>query len=139
MADYVVTAANVVASLAASTRVGIAGATITQGQYLYKDTSDSNKLKLAVTNGSSLLRVVEGVALDAGSAGQPIKYAVTDPGFVPGFTTAAAGDIIVLSRTAGAAAHVDDPTTGDYVTVLGVMTSATTMNLQFTAAGAAKP
>ncbi len=139
MANYTVTAASVLASVGATTRTGVAGATITAGQYLYIDTANSNVLKLADANGTAVERVVAGVALHASLTGQPIKYATLDPAFVPGFTTAAVGDIVILdSATPGDAQPSADATAGDYVTVLGVMTSTTAMNFKPTAAGAVK-
>lgn len=139
MPDYTVTAASVLSSIGASSKTGVAGATITAGQYLYVDTANDNVLKLADANGNALQRVVAGVALHGSASGQPIKYTSVDPDFTPGFTTAATGDIVILaSDNAGAAAPASDATSGDYVTVVGVMSSSTKMNLKSTPAGAIK-
>ena len=50
MAAISITAANVLKSSTGQVSVGTAGATITAGQSVYIDTSDSNKIKLADAN-----------------------------------------------------------------------------------------
>jgi hypothetical protein len=138
MADVTITAANVLASTSATTRTGIAGATITAGQVLYKDASDSNKLKLADANGVAAARVVEGIALHGASSAQPMKYVVTDSQFIPGFTVVVGTTYILASDNPGAIAPAADAASGDYVTDLGIGTTITQLNLNITAAGAVK-
>ncbi len=120
MADYSITAANVLQSSGATIVTGIAGATITQGQVLYKDTADSNKLKLADANGSATIRLVAGIAVSAASPGQPVSYITKDPQFTPGYTIGAGEVPMLASDTPGASAPDSDATTGDFVTVLGI-------------------
>lgn len=129
MADISITVANVLKSSAGQQQTGIAGATITAGQALYIDTSDSNKLKLADSNGASPANTVAGIALHASLSGQPISYVSTDTAFTFGGTVSA-GDTIWLSNTAGGLTKTfADLATGSTVIVVGVAATTTTMNL----------
>lgn len=118
MTDLSVTAANVLASSSAVVERGTAGATITAGQTLYIDTSDSNKLKLADSdNASATVRNCAGIALNGASAGQEVKYVIEDPSFTPGGTLVV-GTMYVLSDTAGGIMPAADLEIGDYPTLL---------------------
>lgn len=136
MADISITAANVIPSAQAIKRDGTAGATITQGQLLYYDNT-AGTMKLADSNGAGDLHVVAGIALNAAAAGQPVKYATSDPALVIG-ATVAIGDVLVASATPGGIAPAADLATGYFATVLGVAISVTAVNFNPTAAGAAK-
>lgn len=117
MADVTITAANVVASSAAQTSSGTAGAAITAGQALYEDASDGT-LKLAQADGATAAeRTSVGIALNDAATGQPVTYAFADPDFTPGGTVSASA-AYVLSATAGGIAPEADLTTGDYASVL---------------------
>jgi hypothetical protein len=134
MADINITAANVAATNPTGSNRGIAGATITQGQVLYLDSSDS-RLKLADANASAATKVPIGIALNAASAGQPVNYVSVDTSFTVG-ATLSIGDVLYLSATAGGiTATYADLTTGMVVAVLGSMVSTTTANLNFTIGG----
>lgn len=135
MADLAVTAASVLRSSNGNSAFGTAGATITQGQVLYIDTADSNKLKLADSDAASPAYVVAGISECAASAGQPVVYRTFDTAFVTGFT-ALAGDTIWLSDTAGGMTKTfADLEALDHITVLGVMVSTTAMNFRPLAGG----
>jgi len=125
MAAISITAASVLPSSTATIDQGVAGATITQGQALYIDTSDSNKLKLADANGTAPANTFAGIAVNAASSGQKITYCSKDLG---GFTvggTVAVGDDVWLSGTAGGITKTRaDLTTGDTVIHLGVINSS---------------
>lgn len=128
MADYTVTAASVQQTSTAKTRAGIAGETLTAGQVVFRDSADSNEIKLAdCTNADKFVAV--GITINGAAEGQPCDYVEADIGFTPGFT-AALGDVVVLS-TAGGMAPSTDLTTGDYAVICGIMDSTTTMNLEF--------
>ncbi len=135
MADYSVTAANVIASLKASKATGIAGTTIAAGQTLY--IAADGTLGLYGANGSAPANVFAGVALDGGAAGQPITYVKLDAAFQPGFAINA-GDIVIGSANAGAMAPVTDLASGMYLTILGVGIGGNKMLLSPIAAGVAK-
>jgi hypothetical protein len=144
MADYTLTPANVLASTQATTIFGTAGAALTAGQPLYQDTADLDasgrgKWKLADANGASAtIKTMAGVALHAAASGQPVRIALGDPDYTHGLTTVAAGDIVILSATAGAFAPAADLATGMRANVALVATSATKGVLRITTAGADK-
>ena len=128
MADVAVTAANVLKSnnSATTTASGTAGATITAGQTLYADSTDSGKLKPASASALASAAVV-GIALHAALDEQPITYVTRDPALVTG-ATMIVGTVYVASATAGGIAGDVDILTGEFVTVLGVASTATTLN-----------
>jgi hypothetical protein len=134
MSDKSVTAANVVAGANAVTRVGTAGATITAGQAVYEDSSDSFKFKLADNNASAATAKVAGIALHGASSGQPLKINVEDDDFTPGFTVdlSAAGDkgAYALSATAGGICPVSDLASGNYPVYLMTGKSSTKVILK---------
>lgn len=134
MSDVSITAANVVKGANAVTRMGVAGATITAGQPVYEDSSDSSKFKLADSNASAATAKCAGIALHGASSGQPLLINVEDDDFTPGFTlslSAAADDgVYVLSGTAGGIAPIGDLASGMYPVILGVAKSTTKMILK---------
>lgn len=136
MADLSITAASVLASSTALRSTGVAGATITQGDVLYRDGSDANKLKLADADSSAATATVVGIALNAGAAGQPITYATYDPTFTPG-ATLAVGEVYTLSATPGGICPVGDLGSGDYTSTLIVATTTSTGVLQISNGGGA--
>lgn len=127
MADLTVTAASVVASASAVKGRGTAGESITAGQPVYIDTSDSNKLKKADAGAAAAARVA-GIALHAAAANQPLEYAIADPDFAPGATLSlsAAGDagLYFLSNTAGGLCPKGDLVSGMVPVLLLVARSA---------------
>lgn len=136
MADLTVTAANVVGS-DVSIGDGTAGATITAGQTVYVDATDSSKVKLADADASEAAAETKGIALHGASSGQPIRYA-TKGSLNPG-ATVTVGTIYVQSATAGGIAPSADLLAGDYVTILGVGISASLIDLDIKASGVAVP
>ena len=130
MAAISITAASVLKSSTGSVSVGVAGASITAGQSVYIDTSDSNKIKLADANGTAPANTFAGIALNAASSGQPVSYCTNDSsGFTIG-ATVLAGDTIWLSPTAGGITKTEsDLIAGCTKIVIGNMLTTTTMNL----------
>lgn len=137
MADITVTPANVVTYAGGSYETGTAGATITAGQTLYKDSADDNKLKLADANASATTATVCGIALHAATSGQPIRYQ-TGGDVNPG-ATVTVGTIYVQSGTAGGIAPSADLLTGLYATILGVGITASKIKLILYNSGVAVP
>lgn len=138
MANVTQIPANVLASAAAQKERGIAGASITAGMPLYKDSSDSDKLKPA--QATSTKSGFVGLALNGAASGQPVEYVTRDTAFEIGGTVAV-GTVYGLSATAGAICPVADWTSGDYGVVIGIgTTTAKISTLADTAlrAGAAK-
>ena len=137
MADVAVTAIEVLKDSGTKFEDGILGATVTAGQTVYKDTSDSNKFKLADANASSTTANVAGIAMNGGASGQPVRVAVggtLDPGF-----TVTVGAVYVQSATAGGIAPVADLATGHYPTVIGIGVTASQLKLVLIGGGAAVP
>ena len=129
--DISITPANVVPSAAAHRVEATAGATITAGQLIYLDSTDTDtsgkgKAKLSDANGSAALRVVDGIAINGASAGQPLVYVTFDPALTIGGSQTV-NTILVLSGTAGGLAPAADLASGWYVTVLGVVKTSTTL------------
>ena len=128
MADITITAANVKKNSTTITEEGIAGATITAGQPVYKDSIDG-KLKLADADLSLAGAEAIGVAMHAALLDQPLEYAVGgEVVYGAGLT---AGVVYVVSATAGGVAPTADLDTNTtwYATVLGVANSTTVLKL----------
>lgn len=129
MSDISITPASVLKSSTATALSGIAGATITQGQALYIDTTASNVLKLADSNGTAPANTFAGFALNSASTGQPVQYVASDTAYICGGTLTS-GNVIYLSDTPGAiTATYADIASGSTVITLGVATSTTAMVL----------
>lgn len=136
MSDIAITAASVLPSSTATIEQGVAGATITQGQALYIDTSDSNKLKLADADGTSPANAFAGIALNAASSGQKITYCSKDlGGFTVGGTVAVGDDIWLAPNPGGITKTRADLLTGDTVIHLGVINSSSKLILNPVAGG----
>lgn len=137
MADLTITAASVLAGSGAKIeRDGLAGATITAGQVVYKDAAD-NRFKLADNDSATAaVRSPYGIALNGAASGQPLAVLVSGP-ITIGATTVV-GTVYCLSSTAGAICPVDDIAAGDYNTIVGIGTSVTVIDVKFHEAGAVK-
>ncbi len=132
MAAFSITAANVQTSASATIYTGTAGATITQGQPLYLDsTSNTYKLANALTNNP-----IAGVALVGASNGQQMVVCSRDPNFAPGFTIGT-GNFVLVGNVAGQLNPVEDRGTGWYVTSLGVGIGGNRLNFSITGSNVA--
>lgn len=135
MADATITAANVVPSASATLVKVTFGEAVTQGQPVYKKASDGLYYK-ADGNDSTKIPVA-GIACSAVSANQPGVICTDDPAFTPGFTIAA-GDVYILSATAGGVAPVADYATGSYFTTLMYGIGNNQAKIAITTSGVAK-
>jgi hypothetical protein len=135
MADLTITVADVKKTDSTSIAEGIAGATITAGQPVYKDSTASNKLKPADADVLASAAAV-GIALHGASADQPLKYATSGNLTLSAVMTA--GAVYVVSTNAGGIAPVADLGSGDYVTLLGIATSTTNLKLSISVSATAK-
>lgn len=135
MADLSITAANVAPGSNASLAYGTAGATITAGQVVYFDESDSNYKLADCDSATAAVRSPAGIAMNGASDGQPVT--ICKSGNVTIGAAVTAGVAYYLSATAGGIAPVADLTTGDYPVVLGIATSATILKVQILEAGVA--
>ena len=139
MATLTVTASQVQPGSGVATKEGIAGATITAGQTLYLD-SATNTLKLADADSTAAIATVVGISLNGASAGQPVEYQSVGSITIGAGASMTVGEIYVLSDTAGGIApEADISTSDDYVSPLGVATSAAILKLAINNSGAQIP
>lgn len=133
--DLVITAANV-ARVGTGGTVNFAynaGATITQGQSVYLDSTNKWQLAKADTATHSGYGSTFGVALDAASSGQPLAVLVPITGQTCqlnlGATLVADTIYVVSGANAGGIAPLADLTTGQFITILafGISTSVVEM------------
>lgn len=136
MAELSVTPANVLKTDTTFYSEGTAGATITAGMAVYIDTAASNVLKPCDADvlASS---VCAGIALHGASTGQPIKYATS--GDVT-FSTMTVGAVYLVSQTTPGSLCLDsDLLTGDYISIVGVATTATNLSIKINNSSAVRP
>ncbi len=123
MPAFTINTANVVKSTSGSIFIGTAGQTITAGQPLYLDTTNSiYKLANGLTNNP-----VAGIAVASANTNQDIVICTRDPNFSCGYPIVA-GNIALLGNVPGAIQPYEDRTTGWYVTALGVGIGANRVN-----------
>lgn len=140
--NITITAGNVLPGANAKITLGIAGATITAGQFVYLD-SVTNTYKLADANATAATAAVVGAALQNVGAGQAFQIDTEDDAYQHGGTcTLVAADqqaVFMLSSTAGAMATalVADVGAAAFPVILGVGISATKMKLKILAGGVA--
>ncbi|MET4174780.1 hypothetical protein ABIB99_005886 [Bradyrhizobium sp. LA6.1] len=132
MADLSITAANVLPGAGAVTEDGLAGATITAGQAVYRDTDNSYKLADADA-ASALIRTARGIALNGAAAGQPLK--IQKSGEITIGATLTGGTTYYLSGAAGGICPLADVGTGEYFHIVGIAKSTTVMLLALAYSG----
>lgn len=136
MADITITAANVKKGAGAVIVHGILADAVTAGQALYRLADGT--YGLADSNGGSALhKRPAGIALNGGSAGQPV--AIQTAGRIHIGGTVTPGEIYVLSGTAGGVAPEGDLASGMDVAILGVGYDADEIALNINASGIAVP
>ena len=133
MADLTITAANVLAGAGSAKALGTAGEAITAGQSLYIKAADGLLYKAIDTSAAAAAAV--GIALNNAGTGQPISYLTSGPITIG--ATVAIGSIYGVTDTAGGIADVVERLTGDYVTILGVATTAAIIQVDITRGGVA--
>lgn len=135
MADLSITAANVLAGADAVAKDGTAGATITSGQAVYRDSAD-DRYKLADNNSATAaVRAPKGIALNSAAAGQPIR--VLTEGDITIGATLTPGVVYYLSDTPGGICPVADLAAGEYPTIIGIAESASVLNVKLHQSGVA--
>lgn len=135
MADISVTAASIVKTSSTLWALGVAGATITAGQPVYRDATAGNKLKPADADVLATSLAV-GIALHGASDGQPLQYATG--GTLTFNAVLTAGTVYVASTNPGGIAPVADMASGDFVTILGIGTSTTVLKIGIIQSAVAK-
>jgi len=133
MASLSITAANVLAGSGATIERGTAGATITAGQVVYRDSADG-KYKLADADSATAeARNPRGIALNGASNGQPL--AIVRAGDVTIGATMTVGLAYYLSPTAGEIGVVADVLSGDDPIILGQAKSTTVLTVKISDPG----
>lgn len=132
MADLSITAANVGVAGTAVTTIVQVGETVTAGQPGYRKAIDGLYYK-ADANASSATAEALGVFLSGASTSGYALFC-TAGSYLAG-ATLTVGETYVVSATAGGIAPLADVTTGWYVTILGVASSATTLQLSIFRSG----
>lgn len=139
--DLSITAANVAMSADGQNHklIRTAGASITPGQPVFLNSVTDGKEYPADANGTAPAYEVEGIAVTAATAGQPVVVCYQDNAFVIG-AAVVIGDTLWLGATPGGITKTAaDNVSGMYVAVLGVANSTTTMNFRILRAEAVKP
>ncbi len=127
MTDVSITAANVFKGANASVENGVAGAAITQGQVVYKDSSGKYQLTDS-DSGTAAAKAAYGIALNRADAdGQPLT--VQKAGLITIGGTLVAGTAYYASETAGGIQPQADVGTEDVV-YLGHATTTAILNLK---------
>lgn len=135
MTALTITAASVLKGANANTEAGLAGATITAGQVVYRDASDG-KYKLAdADSATAAIRQPRGIALNGASDGQPLT--ILKSGDVTIGATLTPGEVYYLSATPGSICQVGDLGSGDYACSVGIAKSASVLAVAFNYSGAA--
>lgn len=133
MTDISITPASVVKGSNARVEHGHAGATITAGQAVYRDTS--GLYQLADSNGAAALRVPRGIALNGASANQPLAIQLSGGDITIG-ATLTAGVTYYLSDTPGGICPLADVGSGEYACIIGIAKSTTVLAIGINASGA---
>jgi hypothetical protein len=115
----------------------IYGETIAAGQSIYQD-STTAKWLLADSNASSTTAAAKGIAVTPGVL-DGYGLVATGGNIILVGTTATVGMVYLVGATPGSIVPHGDLTTGDYVTILGVASSTTQLNLSLSASGIVKP
>lgn len=135
MADLTVTAASCVPGANSSQEVGVAGETITAGMLVYRAAA-TNKWMKADTNSATVeARTPTAVALTGSSLNQPIV--VHKKGLLTLGATLTANTPYFASDTPGGICPIADVGTGEYLTQVGIATTAAIIDVNFQSTGAA--
>jgi hypothetical protein len=137
MANIAITAANLIPAEGYSYQDGIAGATFVPGDVAYTSAVNGQFL-LADNNDTAVKAAVTGIALTAAVAGQPLRLRTGG--------TAAVGAVLTLndavyclSSDAGKICPYSDLGSGDYVSIIGVPLSTSSLRVAIRNSGIQKP
>lgn len=122
MADIAITAANVVKGANAKTEVGVAGATITPGQAVYKDETTEKWLLADSDSATAAANAAGGIALNGAALNQPLV--VQRGGDLTIGAVLTPGAAYFLSNTPGGICPDADVGAGENVCLLGLAKSA---------------
>lgn len=137
MAEITITPADVLKTSTTSISEGIAGGTLTAGMAVYVDTAASGVIK-ACDADVAASSVCAGIALHGAASGQPVKYATAGDLTISSVMTV--GRIYLVSQTTAGSLCVDgDILTGDFVSIVGVASTATNLKIAINNSGVARP
>jgi hypothetical protein len=141
MAAISITAGNVIKSTGAITEAGWFGETVTAGQTVYKDSSDGQfylaDCDATAVAGESQIDNVHGIALNGGAVDQPAVIQKSGKITIGG--TAVVAMVYVQSATAGGITALADIANPDYITVIGVATTAGVLDIDINRTGVVVP
>jgi len=135
MADLTQTVANVRRQITTQRGSGTAGESISAGMPIYRLSTDNKWYKAG--NGSATLADAGGIALTNADVDEILDYAIS--GGINVGATLTLAEIYVLSDTVGKIAPASDLGSGDFVTILGVASSTSQLELNLNSSGVAKP
>jgi hypothetical protein len=136
MAALTQTPGSVLKTAGTQQTLAVSGGTLTAGMPIYIDTSASNVIKACRANAAGTANC-DGIALTGSSTGQPVTYASV--GDIDLGATLTVGETYCVSdAAAGAIVPIGDLGSTDYVTILGVATTASNLKLDILNSGTAK-
>ena len=135
MANVSQTAANVKIKADNQVRTRQAGEAITQGMPYYISTTDGKAYQTDANDGSAKAEA-RGIAITPASTDE--YFVACDAGLIDIGGTLSVGQVYVVSATKGAIAPISDLVSNDYVTVLGIALTASTLDLSPDASGVQK-
>lgn len=129
MADLVITAANVIAGSNAQKSGGIAGEAVVAGKLGYYDTTVKKYFLADNNSATAAARKPTCMFLNSAAANQPVS--VMNEGDVAMGSIFTPGTAYFLSDTPGGICPVADLASGEYVSLVGLSKSATTLAVKF--------
>lgn len=109
---------------------GIAAATITAGQPLYRLADDT--IGLCDADGDATTSLCLGIAVHGSLAGQAIEWQNGGSITIGAAATMTVGEVYITSDTAGGIRPIADVDAGDYVSILGVASTAAILKMPVT-------
>lgn len=128
MAEHTPVAASVAVYANGVIEEAVSGEALTAGDIVYKDSTDSNKIKKAQCDGTAAQAAAVGVVLSsAPGAGQKVLLMTYGEITMGAAVYSASGLLLVVGATAGKSMTINDAayTTGAYLTFLGWSTATT--------------
>lgn len=134
MADLVLTATAIVKTATTKVEYGMfAGEAIIAGEVVYRDPSLGTVFKADADSATAAARTVRGFALNGGGIGQPIAVAYGGSLTIGAVMTK--GLVYCLSDVAGKIRPVADNASGDFVSLLGVASSTSVLDININNSG----
>lgn len=134
MVDLTITPANVVAGANAQRASGTAGAAITAGQLIYKDSVTGKYLQCDNNAVDVKARKPDGIALNNAALNQPVDL-LTSGDITIGAAVTAGTDYFLSTAATGGICPRADVTSGMNVTLIGIAKSTTVIAVDIQAPG----